>query len=82
MLKWRFFFALPRETMILFVVAGVVFITGAIGIEIISANEADVNATDTVYYSALYTIEELCEMLGIVIFCYGLLRYIVDPEKC
>ena len=66
--------------MILFICAGVIFITGAVGIEIISAQEADLHGTESVLYSVLYTIEELCEMLGIVIFCYALLRYIED--KC
>jgi len=69
---------LPRQTMILFICAGVIFITGAVGIEIISAQEADLHGTESVLYSVLYTIEELCEMLGIVIFCYALLRYIED----
>ncbi len=72
----KFVFALPKQTMILFICAGTIFISGAIGIEIISANEADINGTETIYYSTLYTIEELFEMLGIVLFCYALLRYI------
>ena len=72
----KFVFSLPRQTMILFISSGALFIIGAIGIEILSAQEADINGTETVFYSTLYTIEELCEMLGIVIFCYALLRYI------
>ena len=76
----KFVLALPKQTMILFVTAGIVFITGAIGFEIISAQEADLNSTDTLYYSVLYTTEELLEMIGIVIFCYGILRYIEDHQ--
>ena len=64
--------------MILFIGAGVLFISGAVGIEVFSAREADLNGTDTLLYSILYTVEELCEMIGIVIFCYALLRYIED----
>jgi hypothetical protein len=74
----KFVFALPRQTMILFVTAGTLFITGAVGIEVFSAREADLNDTDTLLYTVLYTIEELCEMIGIVIFSYGLMRYIED----
>jgi len=74
----KFVFALPKQTMILFIAAGTIFISGAIGIEVVSANEADLNGTDTLYYSVLYTLEELCEMFGIVIFCYGILRYIEE----
>jgi len=72
----RFVLALPRSTGLLFVISGVMFVAGAMGIELISANEADLNGTDTVFYSVLYTAEELCEMFGIVIFCYALMRYI------
>lgn len=72
----KFVLALPRQTMILFVCAGLIFIGGAMGIEVFSAREADLHDTDTLLYSVLYTVEELCEMIGIVIFCYALLRYI------
>jgi hypothetical protein len=50
------------------------------GIELISANEADRYGTETIYYSVLYTIEELCEMFAIVIFCYALMRYIENEQ--
>lgn len=73
---FKFVFALPKQTMIQFVGAGLLFISGAVGIEIFSAREADINGTETIYYSMLYTVEEIFEMVGIVIFCYGLLRYI------
>ena len=76
----RFVLALPRNTGLLFVSSGVLFVGGAMGIELFSANEADLNGTETILYSALYTAEELCEMLGIVIFCYALMRYI-ENEK-
>ena len=73
---FRFVLALPRSTMILFLGSGLLFLAGAIGIEVVSAREADINGTETVYYSVLYTAEELCEMVAMVIFSYGLLRYI------
>lgn len=72
----KFVFSLPRQTMSLFIIAGTLFVSGAVGVEIISANEADMNGTETIYYSVLYTIEELCEMIGIVIFCYALMNYL------
>lgn len=75
---FKFVFALPRQTMILFLGAGIIFVSGAMGIEAISAREADLNDTDTLLYTVLYTVEELFEMVGIVIFSYALLRYIED----
>jgi len=72
---FRFLLHLPRPTMIRFIIAGGLFLTGAIGIEIISAQEADIHGTATITYSILYTIEELCEMIAIVIFLQALLEY-------
>ncbi len=72
----RFIIRLPAPTRTLFISAGTLFITGAIGIEIISAREADMHGTETIMYSSLYTIEELFEMIGIAIFCYAILRHI------
>ena len=56
--------------MFLFVGSGLLFVGGAVGVEIISAREADIHGSESVYYSVLYTIEELFEMIGIAIFCY------------
>ena len=75
-----FLLALPRNTKFLFVCAGVLFVGGAMGVELLSANEADFHGTETILYSTLYTVEELCEMFGIAIFCYALMRYI-ENEK-
>ncbi len=74
----RFLIILPRKTAIQFVIAGVLYVTGALGIEVISAQEADAHGTKTVLYSTLYTIEELCEMFGVIVFAYALMRYIGD----
>lgn len=72
----KFVFSLPRPIMVKFISAGILFITGAVGIEVISASEADLHGTKTIYYSVLYTVEELCEMIAMVIFSYALLCYI------
>jgi hypothetical protein len=42
------------------------------------AREADLYGTDTITYCVLYTFEELFEMLGIVLFNYALLTYLVE----
>jgi len=73
---FKFVFSLPKPIMFRFITAGMLFITGAVGFEIISAAEADLHGSETVYYSVLYTIEELCEMVAMVIFSNGLLLYI------
>ncbi len=72
----RFVLALPGKIKVLFICAGVMFVGGAMGLEIFSAREADLHGTDTVLYSALYTMEEILEMTSIALFCYALLLYI------
>ena len=84
----RFLLRLPRRTMFLFVSGGVVFVLGAIGLELfggkihddigISGSIAHVLSGDALRFAIFYTIEELLEMIGVVIFIYGLLTYIVD----
>jgi len=72
----KFVLALPRPTMLFFMLSGGLFVTGAMGIEVFSAKEADLAGFDTITYLTLYTTEELCEMVGIALFCYALLRYV------
>jgi len=71
----KFLWNLPRSTRARFIEAGGIFVTGAIGMEMLGAREADLNGTETVLYCVLYTIEELLEMLGIVLFIYALLSH-------
>ena len=72
---FRFLLHLPKPTLIRFIIAAGLFLTGAVGIEIFSAREADINGTETILYSALYTMEEICEMVAMVIFLHALLEY-------
>ncbi len=74
----RFLWHLPRRTRVTFVVAGIVFVGGAIGVEMISGLQADRYGEQTLGYAMIVTVEELCEMLGIVIFIHGLLDYIAS----
>ncbi|MEM8954801.1 MAG: peptidase M48 Ste24p [Verrucomicrobiota bacterium] len=72
----KFVWRLPRGVRIQFIVAGVLFLTGAVGIEVVSAWEADRHGTTTPLYTILYTIEEFLEMIAIVIFANALLKFI------
>ncbi len=82
----RFLLHLPKGTLLLFLVAGGVFVVGALGVEMLGSRlEYDViqsrgkfmNApvNTQVMYVVAVAIEELLEMLGIVIFVYALLSY-------
>ena len=68
----KFVLGLPAQTRNHFIAAGMIFLSGAIGLEVFGAREADLNGTETITYCVLYTFEELFEMLGIVLFIYAL----------
>ena len=74
----KFLFQLPRKIMYLFILSGSLFVMGAIGFEMISALQFQTVGSNNVLYGVYYTFEELLEMLGVVIFIYTLLLYIVS----
>ena len=72
----RFLLRLPKRVLLLFILAAVVFLSGAIGMESISAMQHDQYGMDNIVYHMMYTVEELLEMSGSTIFCFALLTYI------
>jgi len=76
LLYWSWLWKLPANTRNGFVIAGVTFLSGAIGFEMISAVYADEHSVYDWRYSIAYTIEETLEMSGIVLFIRALLFYI------
>jgi hypothetical protein len=71
----RFLFALPSRTRRLCIVAGLLFVCGALGMEMIDGRYADMYGTKNVTYVSLTTIEELLEMLGGIVFLYALMLH-------
>jgi hypothetical protein len=68
--------SLPRRTAALLVTAGVVYVGGALGLEIVGAILfPDEALADTFRGSVLLAVEELIEMSGALIFIYALLEY-------
>lgn len=76
----RFLIRLPPRTRNLFILAGLVYVGGALIVEGISANQWDIGGGLSFEYLAIATVEELCEMLGVVIFIYALLAYAVERQ--
>ncbi|MCH6258321.1 hypothetical protein MLD52_17295 [Puniceicoccaceae bacterium K14] len=64
--------------MYLFVSSGLIYVSGAIGFELIAGKYDEQFGEETLMYSFLYTCEELLEMFGVALFIYALLVYIVD----
>jgi hypothetical protein len=75
---FRFLLSLPKKIMILFIVSGSIFVLGALGMELVGGLHTELHGTNNWTYSLMTTFEELLEMVGIVIFIYTLLTYIVE----
>ncbi|MCU0541620.1 MAG: hypothetical protein MUE44_05445 [Oscillatoriaceae cyanobacterium Prado104] len=72
----KFLFHLPVATRNLFVAASVLYIGGALGMEMLGGNEAYQVGRHTIAYLIMATFEESCEMLGIIVFIHALMCYI------
>jgi hypothetical protein len=78
---FRFIVALPPKTRRLFIIAGTVFVSGALGMEMIDGYYASLYGVKNYIYVVLITVEEFLEMLGIAVFIYALLSYISTHMK-
>lgn len=72
----RFLFHLPPRTRNLLILAGGLYVGGAVVIEAISANQWYLQGGVSFLYLAIATVEELFEMLGVVVFIFTLLSYV------
>ena len=66
---------LPARTRQLFLLAGAVFVGGAMGVEALSGWHASSHGEHNLTYHLIITLEELLEMAGVVLFIYALLDY-------
>ena len=73
-LYFRFYLSLDRALQIRLFLCAAVFLSGAVGVEILSAQQADTLGTSSLSYSILYTIEESLEMAGLILLVDTLLR--------
>ena len=67
---------LPAKTRTMFILAGSIYIGGAIGMEMVGGYVADTFGFNTFAYGMSARIEELLEILGILIFINQLLVYL------
>lgn len=72
----RFYLKLPKSTKISFATAGLIFIAGAIGVELLSDQYMFFHDQPDINYGLLSSLEELLEMIGIVLFIRALISYI------
>jgi hypothetical protein len=77
----KFFFHLPSPTQRRFFAAGTVFLSGALGMELLGSYYASLHGVRNFPYSMLAAIEEGLEMTGVIIFINALLNYLNDYYK-
>lgn len=78
----QFLTHLSAKTRRLFLIAGTLFVGGALGMEMVGGYHwYHYGGQNTMYDILVVTIEEFLEMLGIVVFIYALLSYISSYMK-
>jgi hypothetical protein len=78
MIYAKFIFKLPIPSRNLFLASGFIYVSGAIGLEMLCAIQSQRSGTDNLIYALLYTCEEFFEMLGVALFIYAILKHIVS----
>ena len=78
----KFLFNLPGKTRLLFIIAGFVYISGAIGLKLIGGRCYELYGEHSLSFVILSTIEEILEMAGTVLFIYALTSYMDSELKC
>lgn len=71
----KFLRDLPRRSSVLFMVAGIIYVFGAIGMDM-AVGVIITRQLPRLFEPALITIEEMCENFGVILFIYALLLYI------
>ena len=76
LLYLRFLWRLPPRTRGLFVLAGLLYIGGALGFEMVAGLVLERSPSAILPYLATTTLEETLEMFGVLVFVYALLDYL------
>jgi len=70
----KFLVNLPRRTAFLFVLAGAIYVGGAIGVEAIGGMYSAIHG-ENFSYKLITTVEESAEMIGLILFIYSNMDY-------
>jgi len=75
-----FLAALPPGTRWLFLLAGLIFVGGAVGVERATISYETNDQLDTLGYNLTTALEEFMEMSGVILYIYALLARIVQER--
>ena len=71
----RFLMAMESRSALLFIASGIVFVSGVVGVEIISGVMKGLYSTASLAFAISTTVEETLELLGLALFVYALTDY-------
>jgi hypothetical protein len=73
---FRFVRSLPTSTRNIFILAGIIYVGGALGLELVAGELFTQFGNKNVTFALFVAVEEALEMFGIAIFIYGLLGHL------
>ena len=77
----KFFFKLPKKTKIAVLISAVLYLGGALGLEMIGGYYASIYGIKNLGFNLISTVEETFEMAGIIVFINALMKYIQGNFK-
>lgn len=75
-----FLASLPRDIALLFVVAGAIYVGGAVGVDAISGMLWEANGRGSAAYMTASIVEEAAEIAGLLLFIYANLRHLAQRQ--
>lgn len=74
----RFLFSLNPRIRYLIIFSGIIYVTGALGGELVGGYWLGLHGQENMTYEVITTFEESLEMIGILVFIYTLMSYITS----
>jgi hypothetical protein len=78
---FRFLMQLNQNTKISFLIAATLYIGGSIGLELIGGRYFELHGSNNLTYCMMQNMEETLEMVGLIVFIWGLLSYLANIFK-
>ncbi len=78
---WNFWLYLPQKTRYHFALAASLYISGALLLEMVGSYITVLENQQNPIYAGMAIIEEIMEMMGVIVFMYGLLVYIREWQQ-
>jgi len=76
LIYFRFLFSQDVRIRNLIIFAGILYVAGALGVELIGGHWSELHGPENITYALITTLEESLEMTGILVFIYALMSYI------